>query len=159
VPVATGEDAPLSLIAQAAEASGDRARAAAALEALLAREDANVAAARQLVSLLDGSSDTKRLLAAHARVAALDPFDAASHTVLGRQALAADDVHTAAKWFRVALAAGTRDPVSAHCDLAEAYVKLGEAADAKRQALAALEIAPTYARAQDLLLTIVDGQP
>jgi cellulose synthase operon protein C len=159
VPVATGEDSPLALIAQAAEGSGDKARAAAALERLLAREDANITAARQLVTLLDSSSQRPRLLAAHARVAALDPFDAVSHTVLGRQALAADDFGTAAKWFRVALAAGSRDPVSAHCDLAEAYWRLGDAGDAKRQALAALEIAPTYARAQDLLITIVDGQP
>jgi hypothetical protein len=28
---------------------------------------------------------------------------------------------------------------------------------ARRQVLAALELAPSYARAQDLLLTIVDG--
>jgi hypothetical protein len=31
--------------------------------------------------------------------------------------------------------------------------------DAKRQVLAALEIAPSFERAQDLLLKIVDAQP
>ena len=90
-------------------------------------------------------------------MAELDPFDAAAHTALGRAALAAGDAETAARWFRVALAAGSRDPVAAHTDLAEAYWRGGATADARKQTLAALELAPTYARAQDLLLAIVDG--
>ena len=34
----------------------------------------------------------------------------------------------------------------------------GQVADAKREALAALEIAPSFERAQDLLLKTVDGK-
>ena len=56
----------------------------------------------------------------------------------------------------MALAAGPRDQVAAHTDLAEAYWQTGQSADARQQTLAALELAPTYARAQDLLLAIVD---
>jgi Tfp pilus assembly protein PilF len=63
----------------------------------------------------------------------------------------------AARWFRAALAAGPSDRAAAHCDLAESYLATGQAPQAKRQVLAALEVAPTYARAQDLLLAIVDG--
>ena len=48
-------------------------------------------------------------------------------------------------------------PLSAHTDLAEAYWQSGAAGDARKQTLAALELAPTYPRAQDLLLAIVDG--
>ena len=55
------------------------------------------------------------------------------------------------------MAAGSRDPVAAHTDLAEAYWQSGAAGDARKQTLAALELAPTYPRAQDLLLAIVDG--
>jgi len=40
----------------------------------------------------------------------------------------------------------------AHADAAEAYLKLGRREEAKRQALEALKRAPTFARAQDLLL-------
>ena len=58
----------------------------------------------------------------------------------------------AARWFRTALAAGPVDKAAAHCDLAESYLAVGEAPQAKRQVLAALEVAPSYARAQDLLL-------
>jgi Tfp pilus assembly protein PilF len=44
-----------------------------------------------------------------------------------------------------------------HTDLAESYLKAGKRDEAKRQALAALEIAPSYARAQDLLLQLTDA--
>ena len=157
VPVTTGADSPLTLLAQLAMEAGERSRAAAALERLIARDGDNVDAARQLVTLLDGPADAERQLRAQARVAELDPFDAAAHTALGRQALVDGDADTAARWFRVALAAGSRDPVSAHTDLAEAYWQSGAAGDARKQTLAALELAPTYPRAQDLLLAIVDG--
>jgi Tfp pilus assembly protein PilF len=59
--------------------------------------------------------------------------------------------------FRVALAAGPIDRASAHVDLAEGLLQTGEKAEAKREALSALEIAPTYSRAQDVLLKLVDG--
>ena len=59
--------------------------------------------------------------------------------------------------FRAALAAGPADPAPAHCDLAEALLLNGQRAEAKKEVLAALEIAPTYERAQELLLRIVTG--
>ena len=48
---------------------------------------------------------------------------------------------------------------TAHCDLGEGYLAKGLAADAKREALAALEIAPTFERAQDLLLKAIQSKP
>jgi tetratricopeptide (TPR) repeat protein len=156
---ATGEESALARLAEVAEGAGDHARAAAALERLLAHDDANVDAARRLVALLDPDESRDRWLAAHDRVAELDPFDAESHTVLGREALAAGDFDRAVRWLRVAVSSNPKDAVAAHCDLAEAYLGLRADADAKRQTLAALEIAPTYARAQDLLLAILDGRP
>jgi tetratricopeptide (TPR) repeat protein len=63
----------------------------------------------------------------------------------------------AVRAFRSALAANPPDRAAAHLDLAEAYVTTGQLADAKRETLAALEIAPSFERAQDLLLKIVDA--
>ena len=63
----------------------------------------------------------------------------------------------AASAFTEALAAGPIDRASAHADLAEGLFQSGNAAEAKREALAALEIAPTFERAQQLLLKLVDG--
>ena len=48
------------------------------------------------------------------------------------------------------------DRAGAFADLGEALEKSGARDDAKRQALLALEVAPTYARAQDLLLRLVE---
>jgi Tfp pilus assembly protein PilF len=45
--------------------------------------------------------------------------------------------------------------VSAHIDLADSYVLTGDLDAAKREVISALEIAPTYERAQELLLQIV----
>jgi hypothetical protein len=72
-------------------------------------------------------------------------------------ALEAGQPADAVRNFRVALAAGPLDRASAHADLAEGLFQTGNKADARREALAALEIAPTYQRAQDLLLKLLDG--
>ena len=64
----------------------------------------------------------------------------------------------ATREFRMALAVGAPDRAAAHCDLGESYLMAGQVADAKREALAALEIAPSFERAQDLLLKTIDGK-
>ena len=61
--------------------------------------------------------------------------------------------------FRAALAAGPVDLAAAHCDLGEGYIQSGRLAEAKREAIAALEIAPNFERAQDLLLKTVEARP
>jgi len=156
---AAGEGSPLAKAASLAEAIGDVDRAAGFYERLLERDGDALEAARRLAALLDPERDGERWLRAQARVAELDPFDSAAQTALGRAALTAAEYEAAVRWLRVAAATGPRDPVSAHLDLADAYLALGSREDAKRQTLAALEIAPTYVRAQDLLLAIVDGVP
>ena len=47
---------------------------------------------------------------------------------------------------------------TAHADLAEGLFEAGQRDEARKQALAALEIAPTYSRAQDLLLKLAGGR-
>jgi Tfp pilus assembly protein PilF len=54
------------------------------------------------------------------------------------------------------LAANPADRVTALTDLGEAYLLAGNRAEAKRYTLEALEIAPSFDRAQDLLLKIVE---
>ena len=94
-------------------------------------------------------------MAAYERIAQLDPFDAANHSLLGRLKMQAGDARTAAREFRAAIASGSLDPAAAHSDLAESYLALGDKAQARRAILAAIEVAPGYPRAQDLLLKVV----
>ena len=92
------------------------------------------------------------------RIVTIDPFDATAHSALGRIAVERRETTVALREFRAALAAGPVDPAAAHCDLSEALLMNGQRADAKKEVLAALEIAPTYERAQELLLRIVEGK-
>ena len=156
VPVATGENSPHALMAGLAEKLGDVRRAIREYEALLAHDHADVNAARRLAELAEKAGDEKAAQLAYDRIVALDPFDAQAHTGAGRLALKRGDAILASREFRAALIAGAADKASAHCDLGESYLLAGKVVEAKREALAALEIAPTFERAQDLLLKIVE---
>ena len=156
VPIATGEGSPEARIAALALKRGDKARAAKALETLTANDHTDVSSARELVGLLDQPADAARRKTALARVVAIDPFDAAAHAELGRFALADGQLPAALQAFRVAVAAGPQDRAGAYADLGEALEKSGSPDDAKRQALLALEVAPSYVRAQELLLRLVE---
>jgi cellulose synthase operon protein C len=158
IPSATGENSPNAIMARLAVKLGDVPRAIRAYLALLEHDHAAVAPARELAELAQKAGDEKAAGIAYERVVALDPFDAEAHTGAGRLALKRRDAVVATREFKVALAAGVRDKASAHCDLGESHLLAGRTAEAKKEALAALEIAPTFERAQDLLLRAVEGK-
>ena len=156
-PMATGDGSahlPLAAIALEQE---DRERAMAHLEAHLEHDHRALGAARQLAVLAEEAGDDRLRRRAYGLVAALDPFDAEPHQSLGRLAMAAGDTATAVREFSIALAAGPIDRVSAHVDLANSHLAAGDMDAARRQVIAALEIAPTYERAQEMLLDIVEA--
>jgi tetratricopeptide (TPR) repeat protein len=159
VPIATGADSPHAQLAEIAIERKDRPRAIAELTALIVADFNNVEAARQLAGLLrqEKVSDPARLGFVFQRIAAIDPFDGEAHASLGRLAMRKDDADAAAREFRSVVALSPVDRALALTDLAESYFKGGKRAEAKKQVLAALEVAPTYERAQDLLLKIVGG--
>jgi tetratricopeptide (TPR) repeat protein len=158
VPMAIGEDSPHAAMGRLAEKLGDTARAISEYRELLVHDHTAIDAARRLAELAAKTNDQKTLALANDRVVEIDPFDAAGHTGLGRVALRLKDAPTAMREFKVALAIGPADRAAAHCDLAESYLIAGRPADAKREALAALEIAPSFERAQELLLRAIDGK-
>ena len=139
-------------------AGGDFPRALRELKALLADDHTNIDAARRLVPLARRLGDQDALALAYDRIVTIDPFDAATHSAYGRLALERRDLALAVREFRAAVDAGPVDPAPAHCDLAEALLASGDRAEAKQAVLAALEVAPTYERAQQLLLRIVEGK-
>jgi tetratricopeptide (TPR) repeat protein len=158
VPFATGAQSPRARLADLAERGGDLRRALREWSSLVADDHTNIDAARKLAQLARRLGDAPAAALAWNRIVVIDPFDAAAHTALGRIAVERKDTALALREFRAALAAGPADPAPAHCDLAEALLMNAQRADAKREVLAALEIAPTYERAQELLLRIVDGK-
>jgi tetratricopeptide (TPR) repeat protein len=127
-----------------------------ALDALVKVDHTDVQSARKLAELVAPLGNAARTREAYERVVAIDPFDAAAQGRLGRLALDRRDAATAVRAFRVVLATGPTDRATAHADLAEALVMAGQLAEAKRQALSALEIAPSFERAQDILLKTIE---
>jgi tetratricopeptide (TPR) repeat protein len=157
IPAANGDNNPNKLIAGIALEQKDTARAIEALEAVVRVDHSDVESARRLASLLAPLGDAARTEDAWRRVVAIDPFDSQAQSELGRLALGRKDTEAALRAFRAALATKPADRASAHVDLAEAHVAAGQFGEAKKQALEALEIAPSFERAQDLLLRIVDA--
>ena len=88
-------------MAQMALQRNDRTRAISELEQLLQHANTDLDSARLLAKQLEATSAAPaRLMSAYERIAQLDPFDAANHTVLGRLKMQAGDARTAAREFR-----------------------------------------------------------
>ncbi len=85
----------------------------------------------------------------------VDPLGAKSHQMLGALYLESDRAEKAASEFQIALALNPPDPAGAHYLLAKSLAAQGNTGAARRQVLLALEIAPSYAEAQKLLLKLV----
>ena len=156
VPMATGPRSPHAQMAQMALERKDSARAISEFEKLLEHENTDIESVRLLARELEATkAPAAKLMSAYERIAQLDPFDAANHTKLGRLKMQAGDARTAVREFRAAVAAGSLDQAGAQSDLAESYLAIGDKAQARRAALAAIEVAPGYPRAQELLLKVV----
>jgi tetratricopeptide (TPR) repeat protein len=160
VPMATGDDNPHLQIAQIAIERKDLPRAIASLESVMKYDFDNVDVARELVKVMrDGKvTDAARLQPVYERITAVDPFDGDAHAALGRLAMQRGDWETAVRAFNAVVALKPVDQAGAYTDLAESYLKSGRRAEARKQVLAALEIAPSYQRAQDLLLSIAEAK-
>jgi tetratricopeptide (TPR) repeat protein len=154
LPLANDDNNPHRFIAGVAMKAKDTPRAIRALEDTLKIDHADVESARQLVSLVEPLGDAARTEAAYKRIVDVDPFDAKAQAGFGRLALRRKDTTTAVRAFRSVVATNPADRASAHTDLAEALVAAGQLKEAKTETLNALEIAPGYDRALDLLLKI-----
>ena len=128
-PDAIGDDSPHAQMAEIALEKKDRTRAIAELTALFDVDFENVDAAHHLAALLReaGVTDPAKLRPVYERIVALDPFDGEARSALGRVALQRNDAEFAAREFRTVIALKPIDPAVAHTDLAESYLKAGQA--------------------------------
>ncbi len=154
-PPARGDSSPRALLAQIDLKQNDTTQARKDLRALLAFDHSNINAARKLAELAAAANATEDLDFALRLVADLNPFDPDTHGPLGKRELAHGNRDAALTEFQVAVALNPTNPAEAHADVAEVLLGLGRKDEAKREALLALMEAPTYARAQDLLLAAI----
>jgi tetratricopeptide (TPR) repeat protein len=89
----------------------------------------------------------------------IQPYDPQTYITLGEVSGEAGDWSGAASAYQVLVDLDPPDPAGAHYSLARAWLGLGKTHEAKREVLRALEIAPTFEKAQALLLKLSGGQP
>jgi len=136
------------------ESTGDKAAAADQLEALTKIDENNVVALRRLAELRFASGDKERGMDALRLSFYVTPFDPTAHTEIGNLYLANGDSTRAIDEFRIALGLKPANLAEAHYNHARALATAGKRAEAKRAVLQALEAAPGYDKAQELLLKL-----
>ena len=92
------------------------------------------------------------------RAIQVDPYRSDVHKLKALYADRINDSDLAVTEYEVLMRLEINDPVEAHTKLAEAYLRNGQAAKAKQNVLYALEIAPSFQRAQQVLLESVDRE-
>jgi tetratricopeptide (TPR) repeat protein len=153
-PQFAGEGNPYEALADIYEKRGDAAAAAEALESLLKHDETNLKALTRLAELRLKQGDAARAAEALRLGFYVAPFEPAAHARAGELYLQTKDAAAALDEFRSALALRPANEAEAHYNVARAYHALGKTAEAKRSVLRALEAAPSYEKAQELLLTI-----
>lgn len=154
-PYLTGAGNPYETLAEIYLKKGDKAAATAALESLVRYDENNYPAVKKLAGLRLEAGDSRRAMELLTMGFFIDPFEHELHTRAGDLLLDGKDTDGAIREFRIALGANPPNLAEAHYNIARAYFAAGRNAEAKRSVLRALEIAPGFDKAQDLLLKLV----
>ncbi len=147
---------PRQILAAIYEELGDTQALTRELEALIRVKPYAYDACLKLARAAQSDGDYDRVADYLEKAIALNPYDQGVHRLLAAAAMEQLDYATAIREYAVLLALDDTDPALANTNLAEAFLLHGQKAEAKRYALAALEIAPMFERAQDILLSTVD---
>ncbi|HJQ26374.1 MAG TPA: tetratricopeptide repeat protein [Blastocatellia bacterium] len=156
-PYFAGAGNPYALLAEIYEARDDKKSAIAALEQLTAHNETNVEAMARLARLRLSVGDRNGAVETLKTSFYIQPFDAALHKLAGDVYLDLGNPSEAAREFRVVVALAPADQAAAHYDLARALDAGGNRAEARHEVLRALEIAPGFDKAQELLLKLRGG--
>jgi tetratricopeptide (TPR) repeat protein len=138
------------------EKQNRRAEAIAQLEAMLARAAKDVDAAIKLAGWHLDAKNYQRAAAALDVAISIFPYDVEIQRKRGMASMALNKPLEASRAFAALLALDPPDRAEAHCLLAEAYLRSGHRKQAKSEAVAALEIAPQYDKALEILMQAVE---
>ena len=156
LPTYGGSPNPRQILAAIYEELEDVQAMTRELEALLHVHQYAYGACLKLAQVAHSGSDYDRAAYYLEKAIALNPYDQGVHRSLAAAAMQQLDYPTAIREYAVLLALDDTDPALANVNLAEAFLLHGNKLEAKRYALAALEIAPMFERAQNILLAAVD---
>lgn len=157
-PQYAGFNSPRELLAAAYRVVGDTARSIAELRALTARNAGHYVALIALADLLEATGDRRGAADALDGSMYVYPLDAATHRRLATLAEGLADWPLAIREHRALVALAPVDRAQALYGLARAYYGGRDLEHARATVLQALEIAPAYEEAQDLLLEIHEAR-
>jgi tetratricopeptide (TPR) repeat protein len=153
-PYSTAKGNPYDSLAALLEQKGDAAQAAAILEGLVKTDENNLEALKTIARIRASLGERQKALDALRASFFISPFDYKLHTQAGQLSVDLKDYSQALTEFQVALALQPPNIAEANYNVATAYHALGRQPEAKRSVLRALEAAPRYEKAQELLLKI-----
>ena len=157
LPNYTGYPSPALVLSQIYEKEGNRELQFSWLEVLLENLQHDFGSAMLLAESALESGDVEKTEYYLDRALQVDPYRNDVHELKARYAQTIGDTQLAVTEFEVLMNLNVTDPVEARTDLAQAYLDNGQHEEAKRNILYALEIAPSFVRAQQVLIKAVDG--
>ena len=157
LPSYTGYPSPALVLAQIFEREGNQQERLKWLEVLLENLQHDYDSAVLLAEDALENENFERANYYIDRAIQVDPYRSGVHELKARYADEIGDAELAVTEYEVLLKLEINDPVEARTDLAEAYLNNGQLDKAKESVLYALEIAPSYRRAQEVLLESISG--
>ena len=154
-PYYTGEGNAYDALAEIFEKQGDHKQAAEVLASHVRYDENSLATLKSLANLREQLGDRAGALQALRLSFYVSPFEYATHAQAGELSLEEKQYARALTEFQVVLALDPPNLAEANYNVASAYHLLGKQPEAKHAVLRALEAAPTYEKAQELLLKIV----
>jgi tetratricopeptide (TPR) repeat protein len=154
-----GGDGAYPALVRAYQGAGNVRSAATTLAAATELGDMPYETHISLVDLWLEAGDTLKAASALENAMFMNPFEIKEHERLANLLARVGDKPRAVRERAAVVALNPVDKAEAFYRLAIAQRDAGEAASAKRSVLRALEVAPHFERAQDLLLRIVEQKP
>jgi tetratricopeptide (TPR) repeat protein len=148
------DESPYRHLAAAYKATGNLRRAAAELQAHTLLNESDYASNIALADMLEQLGDRAGAAAALERAVWISPYDPAIHVRLAEHLAAIGDRKKTVRERRAIVALDPVDIAEARYQLARALVDAGDRAAARREVILALEEAPSFERAQALLLEL-----
>jgi tetratricopeptide (TPR) repeat protein len=158
-PEFTDRRSPYRTLALIHLARGADREAERELAALVSFAEDDYRAQTELASVRIALGDTTGAVAALEQAMFISPYEVETHTRLAELAEAAGANETAVRERRAVLALDPVDRAGAEYRLARAYLLSGDRVEARRAVLRALERAPNYQEAQELLLELRASPP
>lgn len=135
---------------------GNKAAEAEALDSLVKVDENDYDSLKRLAQLKLEAGDKTRALELLKMSFYVNPFETSAHTMTGDLLLEHETgaAEKAVREFQIALAANPPNIAEAQYNLARAYFTAGKKTEARRYVLRSLENAPSFDKAQELLLKI-----